>query len=209
MGMRVLYTSADRGTPSWEHTRHSVESYLDRVGGALVNLPKPVAYQPQWVLFDAFRDSLSNYGDDAVFVWMDSDILVAPDAPDLFDLPDKFFVCPPGVPKRVHPNLRRIASRFNLPNVRPYLVTGIVRWSSRHVARLVTWFDENHHRFPKRIGDQELLVVAAYELEMHTAYLPDSWHRMTRRAKADTKFFHAAGSNKKSKINRMSRRFLP
>lgn len=195
MTPRTLYTSADRGLKYWHITRPYLEHYADKVGAELVVLPKTTRANLTWVLFDAMRDSLTREG---VFGWMDADIVMRRDAPDMFDLPDKFFVAAPDPPWRVHPRWRRAHSKHGVQNVRPYPITGMAKWSHRHVERLLDYVDSK--TFWRNWGDQEVLALACFDLELHFAYFPQWWHAMTGHITKNTAFFHAAGGIKVSKI---------
>jgi hypothetical protein len=211
---RIIYTSFDESpgrknrTACWPLVEPSVRSFAERVGAELVNLPKPEDYQPQWVIFDAMRHSLEN---DTHAFWIDCDVFVQPHAPNVFELPDRFYLCQPDPTNRVHPRMRRQwVDNYKLINPRPYLVSGIGLWSPRHVGKFVEWFDKERHRFSPKDGDQELLVVAAFETETPVFYFPPGLHKMTRWVSDGTPFMHAAGKGKHRKIarfKRMSERF--
>ena len=93
-------------------------------------------------------------------------------------------------------------------NCRPYVVSAVVKWSPRHAEKLVAWFDRERHRFPRRMGDQELLVVALYEEEMHHALFAARMHNITSQVTEKTQFLHAAGGKKMSKLRQLKRRFM-
>lgn len=204
----VVYTSFDEGadnvTKVWTECEHSVRAWCDRMGATLVNLPKR-HFQPQWVIFDAFRRSIEDGVDRAA--WIDCDILVQEDAPDIFaDLPDRHYYCQPDPVNRIHPTMRRNWRKFGAINPRPYVISGLVSWSPRHVESLVSWFDaeleRENMRFGKKHGDQELLTVALQETETHHCYYPPHYHKMSKWVKNNTPFMHAAGSAKPRKIRR-------
>jgi hypothetical protein len=196
---KVLYTSGDKGTPWWDtDTRENVEAYCRKNGITLVNLPKPKGYQPQWVIFDAFRASLELPAG-SVAGWIDSDILCYPDAPDILSasLTDRLHFCQPDPPSRVHPNATKIYRRFNLTAPRPYIISALARWNPSKIKPMVDWFDKKRGEFPKSIGDQELLIVACHDTETYHTYFPANWHRMHKWAfRAVVGFLHAAGTNK-------------
>ena len=179
-------------------------AYAEKVGAEVVNLPQ-VSPNPQWVLFHAFRESLK-YPPHSRFVWIDADILITDDAPDVFDFPDKFHVCPPFPADAIHPRWKDGFKRF-MTNPRPYPVNGLLAWSERHAVQLSNWYFSNRERFPKGWGDQELLAVACYELELYFSYFPQTLHRMyyavSEQMRKQIPFLHAAGNNKISKLNEM------
>lgn len=195
MSRRTIYTSADKKLSYWLRTKPYLEAYAKRVGARLIVLPKSERKNPQWALFDAFALSLEREGD---YVWMDSDIIMGEDAPDLFSLEGKFFVTAPDPPQRVHPRWRRVYKKHGVPNCRPYPVTAIVKWQRRHVGAVLEWVEKNP--LPRGWGDQEVLALACYHTETCYAYFPQSWHSMTRWVTKSTKFFHAAGGRKRRKI---------
>lgn len=202
---KIIYTSADSNTPYyWKYCRDTVEAWADRCGAELVNLPKPEGYQPQWVLFDAFKHSQDS---DADAIWIDCDIVVKDTAPNLFDtMPDKFLFCPPDPPRRIHPKMRRGYEKWGMLNPRPYVITALVQWTPRHVEGIWEWFLENKDRFNKNQGDQELLTVALYDLERHHALYPNKLHRMHERVDKDAQFLHSAGSRKGRKLKEFRRK---
>ena len=206
---RIVYTSFDERTPYWKICEPSIRKWVTETCQAqLVNLPAPKDYQPQWVIFDAFRDSIdaqSNSPDEVHAAWIDCDIIARKWAPDIFSaFPPKLFFCPPDPPSRVHPNMSRGATKWGLPNPRPYIITAIVKWTPTQVAPLLAWFGSNRHRFGRRIGDQELITVALYETETFNALFPHPMHRMSKWANKQSSFLHAAGGRKVGKLRKLS-----
>lgn len=204
---KVLYTSADENTPWWDrHTKVMVEAYCEKHGIELINLPCPTDHQPQWVIFDAFRASLA-LPEGSVAGWIDSDIVVLPDAPDILNVEDKFYFCSPEPVRRVHPNAKVVAKLFGLPSPRPYIISAMARWKPEMVVALVKWFDENKGKFRRIYGDQELLMVGCYETKTHFAYFPNNWHRMYKWCNRKVVgFMHAAGNRKGWKVSILARK---
>ena len=197
---RVIYTSFDDNTPHWKNVEESVRDWAKRCDAELVNLPKPVGYQPQWVIFDAFKDSVER---NVQAAWIDCDILVQRSAPNIFDaIPDHFYFCQPDPARRIHPRMKRNWRRYGLTNPRPYLVSALAMWSPRHVHGMIEWFDKEWRRFHRKDGDQELLTVAVFETETHCAFFPDQWHKMSKWIGKKTPFMHAAGKRKGRKLRR-------
>lgn len=203
---KIIYTSHDARTPYWKLVEESVMAWCERSGAELVNLPAPKDYQPQWVIFDAFRDSVERGA--GRFGWIDNDILVQPSAPDILGMTRCLTFCQPDRPNHVHRNMRRNYRKWGLLNPRPYIVSALAAWDPEEVRAVVEWFEENRHRFGRHIGDQELLVVACRELKLFFDYFPMHMHNMATSAKKETKFLHAAGANKTRKIQRLRRKFF-
>jgi hypothetical protein len=202
---KVLYTCANSATPWWfSTTKAFVEAYCQKYGIELINLPEPVGYQPQWVIFDAFRESLK-LPEGSQAAWIDSDIVIHDDAPNIFDTEDKLFFCPPDPYGFVPTKMLNTAQRNKMIHPRPYLVSGVVKWSQRHVVKILQWFDDNNQYHPNVYGDQELLALAAYTTETYFTYFPASWHRAYGNAhKACRGFLHAGGNNKAMKLRRLT-----
>lgn len=199
---RILYTSADAGLPWWPRTRPYLEAYAARVNAELVILPKTERPGRTWVLFDAMADCLRRRRNSSApeqYAWMDADIIIAPDAPDIFNLPDKLFVAPPDPPARVHPRWRAEHFTHGVWNCRPYPITALVKWNAQHALNILSWMEKRPS--PAHWGDQEVLALACYELELAFAYMPQSWHAMSRHLTPQTKFLHAAGKGKAAKLD--------
>lgn len=196
--MKVIYTSAEEDWKHWQLVKPTFEAYAERCGAELVNLPKSKWRNPQWVLWDALETSTQDAGDDLA-VWIDSDIVISDDAPDLFIsryTQGRFMVCEPSYPARVHPMWRDLWRKTTVPNPRPYPITGIASWSQRYVEPLVKWMEENEHKYLKKMGDQELLAVALFDTNTPFWFYPPDWHRMKNYITATTPFMHAAGGRK-------------
>lgn len=200
---KILYTSADSGIPYWNITEPILRRYAERIGAELVVMPKSTRPNPQWVIFDCFNHSLSQK-EPVVCVWIDCDIVFdAESAPDIFSLPEKFFVTAPDPIARVHPSWHRGHRGKGVPNMRPYPITALMKWSPRHVEKIPSFIDQNS--YPKKWGDQELLAHALFETETAMAYIPQGWHAMTKHITKNTQFFHAAGRKKTPKLKRFLR----
>jgi hypothetical protein len=199
MKKNVLYTSADKGLAYWRDTEPLFRDYADRCGASVVVLPKTRRSNLTWCIFDAFEHSLSDISEEASFAWIDADVVIHPEAPDVFSLADKLFVAPPDPPARVHPRWRRVHYSRGVQNVRPYPITSVVRWSKRHAERLLPYIRAG--KFNKAWGDQEVLALACFDLELAFAYIPQHWHAMTKHVTKATRFYHAAGGEKGKKIN--------
>lgn len=196
--MKTIYTSAEESWRHWQLTRPPLEYYAESLGAKLVNLPKSKLRNPQWVIFDAMRESLGERGNS---IWMDSDILVRDDAPDLFaGFEGRFMVCEPSIPSRIHPHWRRIWRSMGVPNPRPYPITAIMSWPPESPPLLLEWLEENEYRFSASMGDQELLAVALWECNIPFWFFPQEWHRMVKYVKPRTPFKHAAGRRKLLRI---------
>ena len=196
---RILITSADDHISYWkEHTESMVRAYAKRCGAELIVIPKTKRANNTWVLFDAWEKSLE-LGDNN-YAWIDMDIVIADDAPNIFELEDKLFFCQPDPMERVNPKWRKNHLNHGVPNCRPYPVTAMVKWSNRHIVKLLEWSNKNQNTFPRRFGDQEIVAAAVYHTESSMFYFPAFWHKMSRHLKNDTVFGHAAGNRKPHKI---------
>ncbi len=203
---KVLYTSTDARTPWWDTiTGGYLQRYCEKYGIELVNITEGMdisakRLQPQWVIFDAMRMSL-DLPDGTLCGWVDSDMVIHDDAPDIFSLLDRLIFCPPDPRNKVHARMRRMARQFDMPNFRPYLISGVVRWSKRHVVGLLRWFEENKEKCARYYGDQELLCAAAYYTETYFTYFPYTWHRnITAVDNPHIGFLHAGGGRKGKKL---------
>lgn len=197
---RYLITSADHGMRYWlSDTKRILEKYAERCNAELLVLPKTKRRNSTWVLFDAWEKSIE-LGDDNDYVWIDADIFITEDAPDVFELDDRFFVCQPDPVHHVNPKWNKGHQRHGVPNQRPYPVTAIVKWNTRHIKSMFEWSKIKAPKFPARFGDQELVAAAIYDCEVNSNYFPPTWHKMTRWMRKDTKFFHFAGGRKPAKI---------
>ena len=197
--MRVIYTSYDESTGYWKLCEPSVLAWVKKCGAVLVNLPKPIGYQPQWVLFDAFMHSAQD-PNITQSVWIDCDIVVRGDAPNPFEgLPEAIHFCQPDPAHRVHPRMLKTWRKHGISNPRPYFVTALVMWAPHQVLPLIEWFDTERDRFTPRDGDQELITVAMQELRLYAAYFPPHWHKMSKFVNDKTMFLHAAGRKVKKR----------
>jgi hypothetical protein len=197
---RILITSADEHISYWkEHTEAMVRAYAEKCEAELIIIPKTKRPNNTWVLFDAWEKSLElgNHN----YAWIDMDIVIADDAPNIFELDDKLFFCQPDPIERVNPKWRKNHMNHAVPNCRPYPVTAMVKWSTRHIEKLLEWSNQNQHTFPRRFGDQEIVAAAIYHTESSMFYFPAFWHKMSKHLKKDTVFGHAAGNRKPVKIN--------
>ena len=123
---RILTGSGPKNrTQIWSECEDSVRAWCERMGAELYNLPKR-PFQPQWVIFDGFEHSLETGRQSA---WIDCDIFVARDAPNIFELPDRFYFCQPDPTRRIHPRMRRQWRNYGAVNPRPYLVSALAMWS--------------------------------------------------------------------------------
>ena len=212
----VVYTSFVEGgegrTKVWAECEQSVRAWCHRMGATLVNLPQKDSQHHSvrtWVIFDAFRRSIEDGVDRAA--WIDCDILVQEDAPDIFaDLPDRHYYCQPDPVPKLDGQWRKNWYKFGAINPRPYMITSLVSWSPRHVEPLVSWFDtelekkdDQNWRFKcgKRVAhDQDLVTIALGETETAFSYYPPHYHKMNKFANKNTPFMHAAGRRKPRKI---------
>lgn len=200
---RILITSADKGMPYWlNETKLVLEKYAKKCNAELLVLPKTKRRNNTWVIFDAWEKSIE-LGEDNDYVWIDADILITSDAPDVFSLDQRFFVCQPDPFHHVNPKWNKHHKRHGVPNAKPYPVTAIVKWNTRHIMSMLEWVNENAPQYPARYGDQELVAAAIYHCEVNSNYLPANWHKMSRWMKKDTKFFHYAGGNKGNKSKKI------
>lgn len=205
--MKIIYTSAEEDWKHWQHVKPTFVHYAERVGATLVNLPKSDYPNPQWAIWDAMRKSMADVPQGQNAVWIDSDIWIRHDAPDLFGdlMQGRFMVCEPSYPARIHPDWSRMWKKTSVPNPRPYPITGIVSWDTVYAPDLVEWMETNHTSYDKRLGDQELLAVALWECNTPFWFFPPSWHRMKKWVEPDTKFLHAAGARKFAALKRLSK----
>lgn len=213
---RVLYTCGDPSRPFGRYfkkfTGKSIRRWADSMGAELVNLPEPRDIPPRWVFFEAMRASLE-LPDGFRAAWVDSDILVKEDAPDILSLTNLLF-CPSMNPLKVHPRMRILKRRGVVLNVRPYLVSGVAKWEKRHARAIVDWFDsergcERFLRYRKEdnkvYGDQELLVVACQDTETYFTHLPQGWHQNPNQLYPTGGYFlHPGGGRKAGRLGRWS-----
>lgn len=196
--MKKLYTSGD-DLPYWEITRPRLEAYAESIGAELVVLPKRSHGNPQWIIFDAMELGAGS--------WIDADIIVSEGAPDLARFGKSLMVAEPGTPRRVHPKWMRGHSNKEVPNPRPYPITAIASWSAKTGAKIAAWVagQELTGDLPEAWGDQEVLALAIWELDIPMHFFPSRWHRMMRQAGTLQKgchFAHAAGYTRRPKLKK-------
>lgn len=83
---RVIVTSiiGDKYLEMWKHTGPTIEAYADKVGADIMTLQSnPHHLTPHWVKFALHEITKDMY---TRALWLDSDIIVRPDAPDLFEM---------------------------------------------------------------------------------------------------------------------------
>ena len=197
---RYLITSADSGMKYWiTDTQKIIEAYAEKCNAELIVLPKTERRNNTWVMFDAWIKSIE-LGDENHYAWIDADIIIAEDAPNLFELDDRLFFCQADPVKHINKKWFKNHGNYGVPNPRPYPVTAMVKWTTRHVKPMLEWVEANKGKFPSRFGDQELVAAAVYNAEVSAHYFPMNWHKMSRWLRADTKFFHFAGGAKGRKM---------
>ena len=217
--MRTALFSSGEGLAYWKLTKARIVAYADRMGADFIDLPERPGDNPQWVFFDAIRESIER--DYQRAAWIDADIVVGSFAHNILDerYGHRFMVCEPQTPRRVHPKWRQAVSsgKWGVPNMRPYPITAVAAWSPglhTPMSRLVDWFDENYDRFPRSEGskrswwgDQELLALGIWETDMAFHFFPTGMHSMKRYLPpADSmgvEMAHPAGGNKLAKIREM------
>jgi hypothetical protein len=199
MNDNVLFTSGP-DLPYWKDAEPRIVAYAERMGARLEVMSKRPSGNPQWAIFDA----MSATPEGSTGAWVDADIIIAKDAPSIFQYGSKLMVCEPSVPRRVHPKWRRGHSHCDIavPNMRPYPVTGVAAWGSEVGKRIAEWVRdfETSNRCRPGWGDQEVLALAIWELDIGMHYFPSNLHRMLGmdvRGLRHVSFAHAAGSNRK------------
>jgi len=204
MSARVLYTSAGPELRYWKISKPYIEHYANKVGAKLVVIPKTRRVQRMRVLFDAMEKSLLCESD-TVCAWVDADIIVRRTAPDIFGTPDKLLFCSPEPAKRVHPRWIREYKSFGVLHPRPYVITAIVRWSTRYARRIVSWLEVNEGSLPDSMDDQSICTLACWQMDIAVAYFPSTWHKMHWRVKRGTQFLHAASRNKVKNLCKLAK----
>lgn len=189
MSRKILFTSGP-DLPYWELVKPKFEKYAERIGAELRVLLKR-AKNPQWVIFDAM--GLTPEG--CLGAWIDADIIISDNAPDVFQYGHRLMVCEPRVPQRVHPKWRNNFKKWGVPNMRPYPITAVVAWGYAQGSQFYQWFDDE--RFPQRWGDQEILALAIWELNASMHFYPSEMHAMlpfNTTTVGNTSFAHAASN---------------
>ena len=206
---KTLFTSAEEDWDAWKITKDRLENYADKIGASLINLPKSKWKNPQWAFFDALEYSAKKGKEGDVFGWIDYDIIVTKDAPDIFDYDDKFFVVRhPGWhtvyneycedDTKRHLSWKKIHSFYGVPNIYPYPVTALSRWTPVTVNRIVPFIKDFEEHLPKRAGDQEILAIAAYHTSTPYYYFDETLHGVPQQYDhKKNKFFHAWGGSLK------------
>ena len=204
----ILYTSGDT-LPYWRYTGDRIKGYADKIGAKLVILPQRKIGNPQWVFFDALEHSLR---DECVRAgWIDADILTGKHASSIFDpnWGNRLMLCQPTEPDGVHPKWLRAVNSGNwgVPNPRPYASTAIAAWTPGKVADLVEWFNAGAktERFPGLWGDQEILALACWELDLPYHFFPADLHGGYKRTLLSniSEMIHAGGGNKCDKLQKI------
>jgi len=194
---KALYTTGKNRPLVWAVTEKRVKVFADRHGAEIVEIP-PNKQKAWWVLFDAMADSLDSERHSA---WLDDDIIVGDHAESVWKYGSRLMVCEPASPSRVHPRWKRIFKKHGVPNQRPYPTTGVVSWvPNQNIERLVTWFNDGVKAgdFDTSWGDQELLALAVWELDLPFHYFPTELHgtRVLERG-GSYQMFHPGGPAKK------------
>ena len=203
----VLYTTGDNRPSVWSHTGDRIEAFAKRNNAEVVTLP-PNEYTAWWVLFDAMVDSIE-HGKPST--WLDDDIIVGKHAESTWKYGSRIMVCEPASPHRVHPRWAKVFQKQGVPNRRPYPTTGVVAWRpNQKIKRLANWFKAGLRsgKFNTSWGDQELLALAVWELDLPFHYFPTELHgtRVLRTGRP-YQMFHAGGpSNKPKRLARLKRK---
>lgn len=189
---RVLFTCHEGCDHRvWQWCAEGIKAYAESHKAELVELPKCLDANPQWVLFDAFKASLC-YSEIDEFAWVDSDLVIAYPATDVWGVyPKKLHVCVKNGHYRDN-----LAARVGLPNGYPNNCTGVVKWNYSEAEKLAKWYAENKQRFPKTDGDQELLGAACHELGIEFSWFHRKMHVAGSHPPAITVFKHKGGKSK-------------
>ena len=189
---RVLFTCHEGCDGRvWQWCGDGIRAFARDRNAVLIELPKCLDANPQWVLFDAFTASLA-YPEGSEFAWVDSDLVISYPATDVWDCyPKKLHVCPKNGNYRDN-----LSGRFNLPQGYPNNCTGVVKWNREEAEKLSKWYSENKHRFPKSDGDQELLGVACHELGIPFSWFHRKMHVAGGAPPPHTAFKHKGGPSK-------------
>lgn len=189
---RVLFTCHEGCDGRiWGWCGNGIRAFANSYQAKLVELPKCLDANPQWVLFDAFTESLI-YPDGSEFAWVDSDLVISNQATNIWELyAKKLHVCPAS--GRYRKNLH---GRMGLPTAFPRHSTGVVKWNREEAEKLSKWYAENKQRFLKTDGDQELLAVACHELGIVFSWFHRKMHVAGNRPPPRTAFKHKGGRSK-------------
>lgn len=191
-GKRVLFTcheGCDKRV--WEWCGPGIRAFAKHRNAELIELPKCLDANPQWVLFDAFKASLA-YGEADEFAWVDSDLVIAYPATDIWGhYPKKLHVC-----RKTGAYKNNLAGRVGLPDGFPNNCTGVVKWNRQEAAKLAAWYDSNKSRFPRSDGDQELLGAACHETGIAFSWFHPKMHVAGAKPPPNTAFKHKGGPSK-------------
>jgi hypothetical protein len=189
---KFLFTCHEGCDPRvWQWCGEGIRAFAKSNQAELIELPKCLDANPQWVLFDAFRES-TKYAESDEFAWVDSDLVIAYPATDVWvEYPKKLHVC-------IHYGRYKnnLHGRTGLPMSFPNNCTGVVKWNRKEAELLADWYDKNKLRFPKSDGDQELLGVACYELGIEFSWFHRKMHVAGANPPPNTVFKHKGGPSK-------------
>lgn len=199
--MNYIYVGniGNRANGHWHITKPMILEYAEKVNAEVIILKESSFKSAFYVLFDAFKDSVEK-GEEHKYMWMDNDILISPNALNVFDLPDKFLFTPFQDRKPKH--WRKLWQRQGVIDPHTsYYCTGMVKWSARHVKDVYDWV--KNRSFPYKWADQEAMAEAIYHLELPAFHMPENVHKVTHyKNKLDEhhSFYHFGGKNKPHKM---------
>lgn len=200
---RVLFTCHEGCDPRiWNWCGPGIRHFALQCGAELIELPKCKETNPQWVLFDAMRESLT-YPKETRCAWIDSDIVVSNPATDFWSCyPHALHACPSrfGADHPAFP--RSFYEQFEIPKSVANVCTGIVMWTHEDAERICDWYDKNKHRIPTSVGDQEVLILALHELKMSWSPFHRKMHVTGGNPPPGTSFKHNGGRAKFRNIPR-------
>lgn len=193
----------------WKHRpyfKHIVQprlkKYANKVGAEIIYIRKCSFPHVTNVIFDAFDHSMSKSPRDQ-FLWLDNDILVSPQAVNVFDLPDKLFFAEPNVKYQPWWDIFKQAG---VPNKNPCPCTGMVKWSQKHIEGVYEYAQQigGEHAKDDPISHTDMVMMPKiiYDLNLAWAYFPDELHHVwkrTQRHKEGVSFYHTGGKKKKKK----------
>ena len=119
--------------------------------------------------------------------------------------------CELGVPLASPPSVDACSGNTASPIRGPYPTTGVVSWKpNQNIERLVGWFHDgiDAGSFDTSWGDQELLALAVWELDLPFHYFPTELHG-TRVLEVGGfyQMFHPGGPAKKvERLTRLNKR---
>lgn len=188
----ILYSAGDN-LPYWPVTQPSREAYAARLGIPFVVIPQRTKGNRQWVIFDAMAATpLDSFG-----AWVDADILISATATNIFRYGKSLMIAEPPQPHRVNPTWQAVHGKYGVPNCRPYVITGLVVWSGEVGRKIAAWVAEKElaGKLPSGWGDQEVMVLAIWELDLPTHYFPTPMHRAMKDPThlGSTEFVHFGG----------------